>query len=524
MTRMVEEERTQLGTMKALGYSSNAIASKYIIYALFASMIGCLVGVVVGVYAFPYAIFKAYSIMFTLPSITFDISVFYIILGTLISLATTFAATVLVAVKELKVQTASLMRPKAPKPGKRILLERIPFIWKHMSFTSKVTTRNLFRKKSRFIMTIAGIGGCTALILGTIGLYSSVNNIMKMQYDKNGIAQYDVQIVFDQNQTDDTSIMKSLKADNRIADIMLASVQSVTGGSERTDKTEDVYLFVPKKSDKLSSFVKLVNRQSKETLTLDDTGAIITEQFAKNTDTHIGDKVTIETADGKTIDIPVANITENYTFSYIYLSENLYQYLFQEAVGYNYAIADVEDTVFEESKTSNNTATKKALLTAELMAQSSINAVAFVSDTVDTLNEVVGVLSIVVFIFIASAGVLAYIVLYNLSNINIAERHRELATIKVLGFHKKEVSAYIYRENFILTFIGILLGMVLGILVHKMFIIFCAIDTVMFVQSLSWYSYLISALLTIVFAIIVNVIMNKKMNRIDMVESLKAIE
>ena len=524
MTRMVEEERTQLGIMKALGYSSNSIASKYIIYALFASILGSLIGVVIGAYAFPFAIFKAYSIMFTLPSITFNVSALYIILGTLISLGTTFAATVIVAIKELKVQTATLMRPKAPKPGKRILLERIPFIWKKMSFTSKVTTRNLFRKKSRFVMTIAGIGGCTALILGTIGLYSSVNNIMKMQYDENGIAQYDVQIVFDQNQTEETSIMKTLKADNRITDIMLASVQSVTGSSERTEKTEDVYLFVPKKSDKLSSFVRLNNRQSKETLTLDDTGAIITEQFAKNTNTQIGDKVTIETADGKTIDIPVANITENYTFSYIYISENLYQYLFQESVSYNYAVACVDDAVLADSKENNTTATKKALLTAELMAQSSINAVAFVSDTVDTLNEVIGVLSIVVFIFIASAGVLAYIVLYNLSNINIAERHRELATIKVLGFHKKEVSAYIYRENFILTFIGILLGMLLGILVHKMFIVFCAIDTVMFVQSLSWYSYLISALLTIVFAIIVNAIMNKKMNRIDMVESLKAIE
>lgn len=301
-------------------------------------------------------------------------------------------------------------------------------------------------------------------------------------------------------------------------------MQSVIGGSERTTKTEDVYLFVPKNSEKLSSFVRLNNRISGESLSLDDTGAIITEQFAKNTDTNIGDSIWIETADGKKISIPVANITENYTFSYVYLSENLYQYLFQDAVGYNYAIGNIEQSILDDAKTNNNTATKKAALAAELMSYESINAVAYVSDTVDTLNEVIGVLSIIVFIFIAAAGVLAYIVLYNLTNINISERQRELATIKVLGFHNKEVSAYIYRENIILTIMGIALGMLLGVLVHKLLITYCAVDTVMYVQSLSWYSYLIAAVLTIVFAIIVNLIMHKKMHNIDMVESLKAIE
>lgn len=524
MTRMVEEERTQMGTMKALGYSSISIASKYIIYALFASMLGSVIGVLIGVYAFPFAIFKAYSIMFTLPPITFSVSALYIILGTFISLFTTFAASVIVAARELKVQAATLMRPKAPKPGKRVLLERVTFIWKRISFTGKVTTRNLFRRKSRFIMTVIGIGGCTALILGTIGLYSSINNLMMKQYDENGIAEYDVQIVFDENQSDNSSIMQILSDDNRINDIMLASMQSVIGGSERTTKTEDVYLFVPKNSEKLSSFVRLNNRISGESLSLDDTGAIITEQFAKNTDTNIGDSIWIETADGKKISIPVANITENYTFSYVYLSENLYQYLFQDAVGYNYAIGNIEQSILDDAKTNNNTATKKAALAAELMSYESINAVAYVSDTVDTLNEVIGVLSIIVFIFIAAAGVLAYIVLYNLTNINISERQRELATIKVLGFHNKEVSAYIYRENIILTIMGIALGMLLGVLVHKLLITYCAVDTVMYVQSLSWYSYLIAAVLTIVFAIIVNLIMHKKMHNIDMVESLKAIE
>lgn len=524
MTRMIEEERTQMGTMKALGYSSIAIASKYVIYALFASILGSVIGVVIGVYAFPFAIFKAYSIMFTLPPLNFNIPVFYIVLGTSISLLTTFAASVIVAARELKVQSATLMRPKAPKPGKRVFLERINFLWNRLSFTSKVTTRNLFRRKTRFIMTVIGIGGCTALILGAIGFYSSINNLMKKQYDVNGIAGYDVQVFFDENQKDDSSIMQVLKNDNRIEDVMLASIQSVTGGSERTGKNEDVYLFVPKYSDKLSSFIKLNNRISGESLTLDDTGAIITEQFAKNTDTKIGDTVWIETANGENISIPVANITENYTFSYIYLSENLYQYLFQEAVGYNYAVGKVDQAILDDTQTKNNTATKKAVLASELMNYESINAVAYVSDTVDTLNEVIGVLSVIVLIFMIAAGVLAYIVLYNLSNINISERQRELATIKVLGFHDKEVSAYIYRENIILTIMGIFLGMLLGVIVHKLLITYCAVDTVMYVQSLSWYSFLIAAVLTAVFAIIVNIIMHKKMRKIDMVESLKAVE
>ena len=524
MTRMVEEERTQMGTMKALGYSNGSIASKYIIYALFACIIGSTLGIIIGVYAFPFAVYKAYSIMFTLPPLKFTMPVAYIIAGTLISIIIALGATIFASIKELKVQPATLMRPKAPKPGKRVLLEKITFIWKRLNFTSKVTTRNLFRRKSRFIMTVIGIGGCTALILGSLGLYSSINNLMKKQYDENGVSAYDVQFVFAEKQTDDSALMKILKDDSRITDIMLSSMQSVTGGSERTEKISDVYLFVPKNSQKLSSFIKLNNRASGETLSLDDTGAIITEKFAKDTDTDIGDQIWVETADGVNVNIPVANITENYTFSYIYLSENLYQYLFQEAVSYNYAIGTIEPSIMADSKTTNNNTTKKASLATELMSYDGINAVAYVSDTVDTLNEVIGVLSFIVLIFIIAAAVLAYTVLYNISNINISERQRELATIKVLGFHDKEVSAYIYRENIVLTIMGIALGMILGIFVHKLLVIYCAVDTVMYVQTLSWYSYLIAATLTAVFAVIVNIIMHKKMKKIDMVTSLKSVE
>lgn len=524
MSRMVEEERTQMGTMKALGYSSAAIAAKYILYALFASIIGSTLGIIIGLYALPYAIFKAYSIMFTLPSLKLSFPVVYILLGMAVSLLTTLLAAGIACAKELRVHPASLMRPKAPKPGKRVLLEKIPFIWKHISFTGKVTVRNLFRRKARFLMTVIGIGGCTALVLASIGLYSSVHDIMAKQYGQDGIAAYDVQIVFADNQTDDSAMMELLREDTRISDLMLSSVQSVTGGSDRSDKTQDVYLFVPKDSAKLSSFIHLQNRSTGETLSLDDSGAIITESFAKDTDTQIGDSIWIINSDGDQFAIPVAGITENYAFSYIYLSENLYQYIFQEAVSYNYAIGTVDPSILADSQMNDTNATKKSQLATELMAYDSINAVAYASDTVDTLNEVIGVLSIIIAIFIIAAGLLAFIVLYNLSNINISERQRELATIKVLGFHDKEVSAYIYRENVVLTIIGILLGLLLGVFVHKLLIIYCAVDTVMYVQTLRWYSFVIAAAMTTVFAVIVNFLMHKKMQKIDMVESLKAIE
>lgn len=524
MSRMVEEERTQMGTMKAIGYSSIAIATKYILYALFASVVGSVLGIVIGVYALPYAVFKAYSIMFTMPSLSLSFPVVYILLGMAISLLTTLLAAGIACARELRVHPASLMRPKAPKPGKRVLLEKIPFIWKHISFTGKVTVRNLFRRKVRFLMTVIGIGGCTALVLASIGLYSSVHDIMPKQYGDDGIAAYDVQIVFADNQTDDSAMMELLHDDSRITDLMLSSVQSVTGGSDRIDKTQDVYLFVPKDCAKLSSLIHLQNRSTGETLTLDDSGAIITESFAKDTDTQIGDSVWIINGDGEQFSIPVAGITENYAFNYIYLSENLYQYIFQEPVTYNYAIGTVDPSILTDEQTKNVTATKKSQFTTDLMAYDSINAVAFTSDTVDTLNEVINVLSMIIAIFIVAAGLLAFIVLYNLSNINISERQRELATIKVLGFHDKEVSAYIYRENVVLTIIGILLGLLLGVFVHKLLIIYCAVDTVMYVQTLRWYSFVIAAAMTTVFAVIVNFLMHKKMKKIDMVESLKAIE
>ena len=519
MSRMVEEERTQMGTMKALGYSNGTVMAKYIIYSLFASIIGSVAGIIIGIYALPFAINKAYSIMFTLPSLIFEFPVVYILLGMLIAIATTIIASVIAATKELKVNPAALMRPKAPKPGKRVLLEHIGFIWKRMKFTSKVTVRNLFRRKARFIMTVIGIGGCTALILASSGLYASVNGLMAKQFDNGGIAKYDVQFAFSEQQSNDSAVMQMLKNDSRVTSIMLSSMQSVTGGSDANEKTSDIYMFVPHESARLSEFISLQNRKTGEELVLDNTGAIVTEKFANDAEISIGDKIWVETSDGNRVYIPIANITENYTFNYVYLSQDLYQYLFQKPVEYSYAIGTIDDSIISDS-----TSTKKASFATELMANSSINAVAYISDTIDTLEEVIGVLSIIIGIFLFAAGLLAFIVLYNLSNINVSERQRELATIKVLGFHDKEVSAYIYRENIILTIIGIAFGLFAGIFVHKLLLEYCSVDAVMYVQDLSWISFVIAGVLTAVFAVIVNVFMRKKITAISMVDSLKAVE
>ncbi len=525
MSRMVEEERTQMGTLKALGYGNASIASKYLIYSALASIIGSTIGIVISIYVLPFAIAKAYSIMFTLPSLKFSFPARYIIFAAVISLLTTLIATVSACVREFKEKPAILMRPKAPKPGKRVFLEKIKFIWKRINFTGKVTTRNLFRKKSRFIMTVLGVAGCTALILASSGLYSSINNIMKMQYGENGISKYDMQIVFANAQNDNSVMMNILRKDSRIKDVMLSSAQSVTGGSDKSKKTEDVYLFVPKSNEKFASFIKLRNRTTGQSLKLDDTGAMVTEKFADDMNVKVGDKVWVEMTDGRRINIPVASITENYAFSYIYLTENLYQYLLQSPVTYNYAIGTVEDAVLDAASAGSSGAQAgKTKLSTDLMAYESVNAVSFVSDAMDALDRVVSVLSVIIVIFIAAAGLLAFIVLYNLGNINISERQRELATLRVLGFHNKEVASYVYRENVVLSIFGILTGILLGIGVHKLLLIYCAVDAVMFVQTLPWYCFLMAAGLTALFSVIVNAVLNKKMKNVNMVESLKAIE
>lgn len=521
MTRMVEEERTQMGTLKAIGYSSSTIMSKYLIYSFFASFIGSAIGVIAGIYGMPYAIFKAYSVMFSMPQLKITFPIAYIILGMGISLLVTMGSAWISCMREVSSRTALLMRPKPPKAGRRVLLEKIGFIWRRLNFTSKVTARNLARNKTRFIMTVVGIAGCMSLILGSIGFFTSLKSVMSRQYGNNGVDNYDYQLVFDSPQTRSNSeLLNALASDSRVGSLMLTSIQSVSGSSDNTDKVMDVYLFVPEDSEYLGGYKNLRNRKTGEALKLDDTGAIITEGFANDANVSVGDSIWVETESGERRNITVAGITENYTFQYVYMSPNYYQSVFSSAPSFSYAIGSFGDSLTGSADIS----AAKSQFNADLMKYDSINAVAFESDTIASFERVINVVAIIIMIFIVAAGILAFVVLYNLTNINIAERQRELATIKVLGFTNIEVSNYIYRENVILTLLGIIIGIFGGIGLHKIMIEYVKVDAIMFVQNIMWYDYLIAIGITVLFAFLVNFIMHGRMKKISMVESLKSVE
>ena len=518
MTRMVEEERTQLGTLKALGYSNFDIVSKYLIYSLSASLIGSIIGLLLGLYIFPKAIFAAYGIMYDLPPCVIRFKWSYAIIGTIISLLSTSVAALFACYKELKSNPSKLMRPKAPKAGKRIVLERIPFLWSKMNFTSKVTARNLFRNKRRILTTIVGVAGCTALLLTGFGLGDSIRAIMDKQFGNGGVCNYDVQIVLsDEHSLKDNQspeILNTIKSRSEIDSVMMNHMEVTTGYSERTDEKLEINLLVPDKAENLSNFVKLNNRKTGDAVKLNDDGAVISEKLAQKTDTGIGDEIIVLSGD-KEYKIPVSGIVENYTFHYVYVSPALYEKVFGTEPMFNYVTAILADNV--------DTAQKENLA-VELMKDSGIDAVAYTTQIIDTFGTIIDSLNLVVGIFIVAAGALALVVLYNLSNINLNERTREVATIKVLGFRDREASSYILRENVILTIVGVIIGLLLGVFLHQYVVSVAEIDVVMFGRTIKPLSYLFAVILSFIFSTIVNLIMHRKLNKVDLVGSLKAVE
>jgi len=530
MARMVEEERVQLGTLKALGYGPASIAAKYLIYAVLASLIGSIIGLSFGFFLYPKAIYNAYAIMFTTPPIILTFRMGYAILGTVIVVLAVAAATLFACRSELTTCPAQLMRPKAPKAGKRVFLERVGFIWGRLSFSSKVTVRNLFRNKKRFIMTIIGISGCTALLLTGLGINDSIGAISKKQFGANGIEMYDAQIVLNevQDSTGSTNAasaatLKDIKSDSRIKDAMLSFSKTLNSSSVRAKGVIlPTCIFVPQDSQQLSSFVKLQNRKTGEKYELGDQGVLITEKFANKTKTKVGDEIFVKLNDSSSVNLKVAGIVENYAFHYIYMSETLYKNTFGETPQYNFVTAQLADNIKAMNETNQNA--EKSKLASDLMKRSDVSVVVYTDQTIGTFNNIIKGLNSLVMIFIISAGALAFVVLYNLSNININERLRELATIKVLGFYDREVSSYIYRENMVLTILGTGLGILLGIPLHLFVINVAEVNIVMFGRSINWSSMLIAAGVTIAFSVIVNLIMHKKLKKISMVESLKSVE
>ncbi|EAG0474499.1 ABC transporter permease [Listeria monocytogenes] len=512
MTRMVEEQRTQIGTLKAFGYSNGSIILKYLVYGSIASVIGSVLGILIGFQFFPNIIFNAYKSMYEMPSVDIGFYWSYSLLALFVALfCTTFTAYVACRA-ELRANAATLMRPKAPKIGKRIFLERISFIWKRMNFTSKVTARNLFRYKQRMLMTVLGVAGCTALILTGFGLRNSISDIAKMQYGQ--IMKYDAAVYEDMSAPPTAKETFDELMDDSNIKSKLAMSQTNIDTVKSGQSAQATSIIVPKNVNELPDYIVLRDRASHTTEKLTDDGAIITEKLAKLFDVKPGDTITVKNAENDKFQIKVSAITENYAMHYIYMTKAYYQQVFKEKPSYNLDLLMLKDTSEKvESDFAEKLTDSKAILN-----------VTFSNNVSSLLNETLDSLNIVIVVLITSAALLAFVVLYNLTNINVSERIRELSTIKVLGFYPKEVTMYVYRENIILTLMGIAAGFILGFFLHRFIITTAEVDQMMFSPAISWTSYLFSGILTLVFATVVMVVMHIKLKRIDMIEALKSVE
>lgn len=514
MTRMVEEERTQIGTLKALGYGKGAIAGKYMMYAFLATMGGSIFGVLIGEKLFPFVIIYSYQIMYThLPHIVTPYQWDYALMATGAALACTLLATFYACYKELAAQPAELMRPPSPKEGKRILLERVTLIWKHLNFTWKSSIRNLFRYKKRFFMTIAGIGGCMALMVVGFGIRDSIMCIGTIQYQE--IQVYDGMIYLSSSVTEDEvqqikNAMDGMDKMDRYIEMEMTRepISLSVDGS-----TEDVYLCVPEDKDKIEDFMNFRSRTTGEVYQIQDDGVILTEKMANTLDVSSGDTIYLG-ADGEEKEVTITDVCENYMQHYVYMSPELYQELYGEEPEYNSILFDLKDASAQELSQAGE----------ELLKYDGVMNVTYTNSIEDQLNTMLQSLDLVIVVLIVSAGLLAFVVLYNLNNINITERRRELATLKVLGFYDTEVSSYVYRENIMLTIFSIVVGIVLGALLHRFVITTVEVDAVMFGRVVKWQSYLYSALFTTAFSLFVNWVMYYKLKKIDMVESLKSVE
>ena len=514
MTRMVEEQRVQIGTLKALGYNKLQIAAKYIIYATLATVIGGAIGLVIGFSLLPKVIADIYAMVYDVPNVILAFNMTYATAGMAAAMLCTIGATIISCYKTLKQKPATLMRPKAPKPGKRVLLERITFIWKRLNFTQKVTVRNIFRYKKRFLMTIIGVGGCTALIIAGFGLRDAISSMIPSQYGKIDLYNASVTLKDEYKNEELENIDNILKDYEYTEDVLNANVQSVT--IDKNDNTQSIQLIVPQTPENLSNFIVLESRTNNdEKYALDDTGVIITEKLSKLLDIKVGDEIKIVNSDDKACSVKVNAITENYIYHYIYMTPNLYNELYDTRVGYNVVYVNTIEMTEEQEDT----------LGEQILSNSDyISGVTFMSNTESIFSEVMNNMDLVVWILIISAGLLAFVVLYNLLNANITERIRELATIKVLGFYDKEVYDYISRETIILTIIGMLVGVGGGYFLTLYIIKTCEIDMLMFNPQITVWSYLFGVLITALFAIIVNIITYFSLKKIDMIESLKSVE
>ena len=513
MTRMVEEQRTQIGTMKALGYGKYAIASKYLLYAFLATVGGSILGILIGEKILPLVIINGYGIMYKgmMNNIQIRYELKFAMIAAGAATVCTVGASIFSCYRALAETPASLMRPPAPKEGKRILLERIPLFWKHLNFTWKSTLRNLFRYKKRFFMTIFGISGSMALMLVGFGLRDSIMDIARRQYQE--LQHYTGTIIDDEDATDKERQELDEFLENNSQIERYTHVQFTKMSVPRNKSNISVYVYVPENLETFNKDVTLQDRKTKEKYKLTDAGTVISEKTATLTGLKVGDTMTI-TKDGKNYETKIAAVTENYMGHYIYMTGNVYEQTFGEKPNYSATVFTVKEEYKESESEVGN----------EILKYPAALSISYTSSLEAQLHRMLGALDTVIIVLIISAGMLAFVVLYNLNNVNITERQRELATLKVLGFYDTEVSAYVYRENVILTLIGVLAGAVFGIFLHRYIIRTVEVDAVMFGRNINPVSFLYCGLLTIGFSMIVNLFMHQKLKKIDMVESLKSVE
>ena len=512
MTRMVEEQRTQIGTLKALGYNKFQITSKYVLYASLACVIGSLLGMAVGFVLLPKIIWEMYSMMYQIGAIQTSFNFEVGSLGFVLIVISILGATIYAVVKELVQTPATLMRPKSPKMGKRVFLERITFIWKRLSFSKKVTVRNIFRYKKRFLMTIIGIMGCTALIVTGFGLRDSIRSIMPDQYAK--VFNYDLQINLkaDLDVAQKQDFINTLSNNDKIEKICETYMSSST--AINGDNEEDVQIIVSNNNTDFNSLINLADVKSKDALTLPTNGILLTDKTAQLLDVEAGDTITLKDNDDNETQVKISNVVENYVYHYIYMSKDMYENLYGETFESN-VILTKDVNVDDETEDT---------FVKDLMNEPEVASVTRISTAMNMMNDTMESLNYVVVVLIVSAGLLAFVVLYNLSNVNISERIRELATIKVLGFYDKEVYLYITRETIILTVIGLILGLVAGYFLDFFILETCEIDMLRFRKFVAPLSYVFSALITILFTVIVNIVTYFALKKIDMIESLKSVE
>ena len=513
MTRMVEEQRTLIGTLKALGYERHSIAAKYLGYACLATVTGCVVGILFGEKVFPYIIINAYGIMYRhMDNIVLPYNLEYGLIASGAALICTLGATFFSCYKELKEQAAELMRPPTPKQGQRVALERVGFIWKRLNFSWKATVRNIVRYKKRFFMTVFGIGGCMALMLVGFGLDDSISAIAVLQYDE--IQQYDGNIILNEDASEEEKqeVYDMVVNEGRVegaAESLLTQITIGNGGDWL-----DVYLNVPADVEAFPDFVSLQDRITDEKYSLSDDGAVLTEKMAKELNVEAGDTITIRDEKKGDMTVTVEHICENYMLHYLYMTPALYEELYGETPEYN--------SIYY--RTDDRTTTEAADVGEAALQLPGALSVSYTTDLEQQVDDMLVALDNVIVVLIVSAGMLAFVVLYNLNNINITERKRELATLKVLGFYNGEVCAYVYRENVLLTLIGALFGSILGRILHQFIIVTVEIESVMFGRNIDVSSFVYGFILTVVFSCFVNAVMYFKLKQIDMVESLKSVE